>query len=661
MRSDILDAQSIYYIIYCLFGTVTVIGFARQQFNKPSFPEEDKRDILPHAVEPLRHLFLGESYRRARRAYVRISLLLYLVLLLPGLLPGRNISAPVAAEANVPLQAWPLFVALVLVGLIPNWNAKWITAVEETTRRIVQNYFLVPEGIKGTIRAVADAAYDPPVGIRNLIQDSSKANLLDDLGQPTESLDYKWARASIVLESLRRKEGALQGINFGPFLEDYQGIRYTFKELEPEVEKLRDDQLALSNDRANPTGTQVDKSLSKREADLTDREETLKTSVQELLKRMYAYLSWGILQQAKTDKEVDRIFRGLGFRIPVVVTLQIFDAAVPAMLIVCAITFLFWTVCDYINTRSFEKTSDGAVSTLFSAIAAASMYGLAISIALKNRWARIENHDWNQTYPSSYLPIARKAGLVSWAVIAMMTVLSEPGHVAGSLIGIWNRFVPDWAIFASSIATQDWYAVPVRILSAFPWVLAGAVASTLLAFLLGYDARRTGMPDRVRDGLVFGFALGVAASFAMYFQSSLTGRIGHLIGDVELAKASTIPLGTSFAVGLAGSLCGVVIGYKVPWVHRYGVANPTAEIAQSLDALTRNAQKSRPDEGAAKDWVFSPHNELGGISPAEALQHKSWANTPLLKNETSQSEQKHTQRSLRLATSAGRISDRRST
>ena len=47
-----------------------------------------------------------------------------------------------------------------------------------------------------------------------------------------------------------------------------------------------------------------------------DEEEKLSRSVENLLKRVYAYIGWGIRNQVDSEREVNQILKELGFRIP---------------------------------------------------------------------------------------------------------------------------------------------------------------------------------------------------------------------------------------------------------------------------------------------------------------------------------------------------------
>jgi hypothetical protein len=63
----------------------------------------------------------------------------------------------------------------------------------------------------------------------------------------------------------------------------------------------------------------------------------------------------------------------------------------------------------------------------------------------------------------------------------------------------------------------------------------------------------------------------------------------------------------------------------VPAACRTNLVTPLDPImARSLRELQRQAQTAL-GKPAADDWLFSPNSDLGGITPAEAIQHKTHA------------------------------------
>jgi hypothetical protein len=78
----------------------------------------------------------------------------------------------------------------------------------------------------------------------------------------------------------------------------------------------------------------------------SDTEENLLTSVDNLLKRIYGYISWGLLQQADREDDIDHTLEELGFRIPKTGGRRLLDIVVPAALLIALITMVFWVTMD---------------------------------------------------------------------------------------------------------------------------------------------------------------------------------------------------------------------------------------------------------------------------------------------------------------------------
>jgi hypothetical protein len=555
-------------LIYVSIGALVVLCYSWQRFDEPTFPNEE---TLPHTVEPIQYLFAGRAYQRARVIYLGGAALLYFLLILPG--PQVAQLFPGAAQANLS-ETWPLLMALVLVGVVPNSNIEWLKVIERRLRRTVHEFFLVPSGIVRTISILEYAKYDPPASVLDAIPDSVRQRLLKDLDSFKGSLEYKWARATLLLESFDLKGGGnpLARASLAPFEQDLRDIRQRYEQLDLQMR-------------------------------LADRKEQLLDPVDGLLKRMYAYIAWGTLRQSKTDRVFSNL-EALGFDIPPVATRPVFDVVVPAALLVALITFLFWIGHDALFPSDDPSGSDSIINSLSGATAAGLMYGYAVYAALRSRSRQIEENGWMQTSPRCYLPIALRAGLVTWAIIVASTVVSAPERTMASVVAIGN-----W--LRASGPSTEWRFLPEMIATALPWFVAGAAASCLIAGLLTGDVRRTARRDRARDALILGAALGLAAAFGNDVQGALVGRHSYL----ELIWAGA-------AVGLAGAACGAVLGYMVPKACRANIVTPfSAEMAKALDKALQTARAQLGGDEDARNWLYTPRNDLGGITPAEAIQH----------------------------------------
>jgi hypothetical protein len=585
-----------FWSIFFLIGLLVVMAYAWQRFNEPSFPD---REALPRTVDPLRYLFLRPTYRKARLTYVAGLMVLYGLFVAPG--PTMVEALGDVGFKDFPPKAWALLVALVITGVgVAPAAVKWLNILEEWLRRWVHAWFLVPDGIERTIGVLEDARYDPPPSQFNLVQNpTTRERLQEDLKAPTGTLRYRWARTAVLMVSLRQMgAGAVHPLKkaaFEPFEEDFNAILVTYRALRQDVE-------AVLN---SPAGS--------------DSEDNLLTSVDSLLRRIYAYISWGILQQAEREGDIDQTLEDLGFRVPKTGGRRLLDIVAPAVLLVALITMVFWVIMDAISRAMGVSTapsrSESIVYALSSAMAASLMYGSAVLIALRERAAQIEEKVWREGSARCLIPIAVRAGVVTWGVIIATTVIWDFPETWRSLAAMVQGAK---SFMAGSTATgaEDWSFLPIRIATAMPWLLVGATASAVLASSLSGDVRRIDRSQRVRDALFLGIAVSLAASSAQLIQASLMDFLGE-----GMPPLSQVPI-----VGLAALACGAVVGFMVPVACRTNLVTPVDPImARALRELLAQAESALGSEAAAEDWVFTPHSELDGISPAEAVQYKTHA------------------------------------
>jgi hypothetical protein len=503
-------------------------------------------------------------------------------------------------------QAWPLLAALFLTGLgTAPTSVKWLNFIEEQLRRWVHAWYLVPDGIRSTIAVLDDARYDPPAGQLNFLQGPLKEKCQEDLHLAHGTLSYSWARATILVTSIKSMlNGAphpLKKAAFEPFKDEFfDDILVTYRALKLDVQAL------------NPNDE--------------DEEEKLSRSVETLLKRVYAYISWGIRYQVDSEREVDQTLKDLGFRIPDRVPgHHLFDIVVPTVLLIAAIVTIFWVandaMCRGMGVTDCRPMYKSIVAALTSATAACLMYGAIVVIVLKHRAAKIEQKVWREHSWRCLIPIALKAGLATWLVIVLSTVYWKPLYAWQSLMGIAQLVLQPTANAGASASTvPDWAYLPTKMATALPWLLVGMTASILLVIRLGGDVRRTGKADRLRDAIVVAAALGIAAAAAQLIQTSLVDSFRGLGLTME-----SLPSGKLVWIeGLAEFACGAVIGFVVPLACRANVVTPSDPMtARALRDLQRDARTALGSKAAADDWVFTPNEDLRGITPAEALQYRT--------------------------------------
>ena len=583
---------------FVVIGLLVVAAYAWQRFNEPSFPKEK---ALPRTLDPLRYLFLKPAYRRARYVYLIATVLLYLILLAAG--PSMVHVLNPAGSKDFPADAWALLIALFLTGMSSFGDAsaslKWLNMIEERLRRWVHAWFLVPAGTERTIAILQDTSYVPSEAQLNLVPRTIRERVREDLKLPSGTSRYARARAATLIASLKQMgSGPLKKSAFEAFKEDFEEIITSYKAL----------------------------SWEKREggsSDDDDMEDNLARSVNELLRRVYAYISWGIRSEAGSEREVEQTLEELGFRVPERGGRRLLDIVAPAALLVAAITIIFWPIVDFISwemgapASTVPTASQSIAFALSSAIGAMLMYGFAALIAFDRRASQIEEKTWRAGSPRCLLPIAMWCGAITWAVVMATTISGQWPQALQSLSGIVHltgAFAGSGA--ASASMAGDWTFLPIRFVTALPWMLPGATVCVILAWSIGGDVRRTDMRQRIRDAMVLEVGLGIAVAAAQLVQTALMEAVFG-----EKAIWYFVPI-----VGLAGAACGAVIGFMVPHACRANIVTPLdPNVARELSNLRERAEVAFGDNMTAANWLFMPNNGLGGITPAEAVQYKTYA------------------------------------
>ena len=116
----------------------------------------------------------------------------------------------------------------------------------------------------------------------------------------------------------------------------FDALLEKFRALKPDVEAILEQQRALKSDVEVVTGDPSN-----------GAGEGLDEAVDSLLKRIYAYISWGVRHQANSERDVDQKLDELGFCVPRIGGRHhLFDIVIPTVLLVSPIMVVFWVVRD---------------------------------------------------------------------------------------------------------------------------------------------------------------------------------------------------------------------------------------------------------------------------------------------------------------------------
>ncbi len=295
-------------------------------------------------------------------------------------------------------------VALLLVGFVPNSNIQWLTMIEARLRRFVHSFFLVADGTLRTIAVLGDARYSPPIWLCEAVENAGKARLLLDLRLGPDQPEYRWARATMIFELLRQRGNEANPLKrgaFGPFEKDFEYIRRAYKSRgasggeTPELWDRPGDGERSATEPAQTRYADAD--------DVAARREELAKIIGQLLRQMYAYINWGIRQEASSEEDVAQILEDIGFTVPVIGKQRsLFDVVFPTTLLVALWSFV-WAVLILTTipwTRTHDPISKILVVALTSATASGCLYGFAIYNALRRRSVKIEERNLGSIVPT---------------------------------------------------------------------------------------------------------------------------------------------------------------------------------------------------------------------------------------------------------------------
>jgi hypothetical protein len=202
-----LDDKSFYYFLALAAGALIVFLFSYNKFGETAVDDDDL------VVQfPTKYLATREEFARAMIVYMATMMVALGVfsLLGPSALTLAGGSVPTAAT-----HALPLLVALILVGVIPNFPL--LREIERNLRRFAHERAYIPAAARATAEKMAVADFDFGRYDKDLIfAEPSMVNVKrSDLSRPRGSLEYCWARLcalSYEMQSGREAEslGALE-------------------------------------------------------------------------------------------------------------------------------------------------------------------------------------------------------------------------------------------------------------------------------------------------------------------------------------------------------------------------------------------------------------------------------------------------------------------
>jgi hypothetical protein len=563
-----LDEHSSIYFFLCLGAAIfIVLLYAMKKFEESSI--DAKEDAFFAQLLP-RYLATREEYSKALVWYIGTLILTVVIFSLLGPRAVSLGSAETAALGNV----LPLFIALVLVGVLP--TVPVLQGIEPRLRRFFHERAFIPAAARATAEKMAAADFDFGLYSDPDLQEAPEMQGVErrDFERPRGTLEYTWARLSCLSYELQRcrDAGKLENLD-GELLQRYG------KDLDEIVERRKSFERDVTQHRRD----------KRRNPRLNN--DQLHRAMRDVLRQLYVLLGCAIRLKLSPQADINSVLRQFGFVLEpaaprdenhdvilvglTVMTGSVFALAFAAVVANWLLGYLgLWQGSGLFPRELYEPFILSA-SALFA-------HGVAIWTAEFIRSRRIRQGRWFTTVgpnlrinKSNHILVAVAcaiAGYVTFVLLGMMLQGITPAMLKGAAVFMILPAATG-GFYAYHLDNVDLQKRPRR------------------AWEVGYQA------------LVTGFC-GLAASTAALSIYSTT--LDQAYDFVLLNTAMAAVIGTSLA-------------WYIPEAAASYRCDPLSDAhEQRVKALESAALRRFDDAQRANDWLKQPNPALRNQTPKAA-------------------------------------------
>jgi len=558
-----LDATSLLFF-GCLAAAIGLVYlFCRQKFAERLIIENEDYvyQLLP------RQLATREEYSRGFLIYFQTMVFTVVLLSLIG--PKNLASLGIPLPTEVSYVVVPLFVAFLLVGVMP--NVPMLQEIERRLRQYAHERAFIPTAARATAQRLSAADFDFSSYAGEALR-APEMHGVDaaDFSRSRRTLEHDWARLSCLVYELksRRMSGLLDSLD-SDLLEtcdkDLENIEAKRQAMEAEVGRYR------AETAQNPAYTN----------------DALRHAIRSNLYKLYILLGCAVRLKKQPHDDIDLALRPFGFKLS-----QIAPPASNKDLKLVAMTFIAFAVV-FIDFAAVElahlrvwRVSEVFPLTWYQPLIDASyavlIYGVAMRVADAVRTRLIKRGSWYQAMGPRRVAVTAnyiRAGIVSGIV----------GYVG---------------LLAWSIAFADFDVTDLGLNA--PFALLPAVTGAIYAWQLDNVElqRRPSRLIEIGSQAALTAILGFVASVAW---------TGMMLGDASMA-IDHILLKT-----LIAATAGALLGWYVPMAAAASQYDPLAEARdERIRTLEAAALKRFGSPTATTAWLDAPHPVLAGKSPRAA-------------------------------------------
>lgn len=550
-----LDDNSFYYFLALAAGALIVFLFSYNKFGET--PVDDDDLVVQF---PTKFLATREEYARAMIVYMTTMMVALAIfsLLGPSALTLMGGSVPTFAT-----HALPLFVALVLVGVIPNFP--FLRELERNLRRFAHERAYIPAAARATAEkmAVADFDFDRYAKDTVLAAPGMRGVNRSDFTKPRGSLEYAWARlCALSYEMQSGPEADTLGTLEEPLWTQLEEKRRT---LASDVARYRDE---LERGRA-------------------DTNPELHENIRKTLRTYYRFLGCVVRHRWGPEANINLSLGRFGFVLPPRHDLsdEPNDTILGGLFVMAASLFVLVFLAATVGTLWHPSPlfPASAIDALIWCASATSAHGAAILLADRMRSRIIARGRWyRMSGRSRYSPLANlvRVGIAS-------------GSVGYAVLVMWG------VVYQGTITVQ---------------LVKGMVAYAMMTATTGafYAFHLDNIELRQRPSRIIEVTLqtAVTAFFGLAACSAWLAVVGQHPSDAY----DLIIMVTLFGAVVGCSL-GWYIPAAVPETRRDPLGEESADRVRRLEAAAVDHFK---DAGLARQWLDRSFAELADRTPLAA-------------------------------------------
>jgi len=553
------ESGGVYFALSLAVAMLVVFLFSRKKFEEPSI-EKSEDDFLCQLLP--RYLATPQEYSKGLMFYVgtMIATVVAFSLLGPRIISLGGADTPALTNAG-----FPVFIAFVLVGVLP--NVPVLQEIERRLRRLAHELAYIPAAARAIAEKMAAAEFNFASYNTQEILGTPEMHGVEvgDFERPRGSLEYSWARLGCLVYQLKRHRMSgdfecLDGELLEKYAADLDSIEDKRKSLEDEVSRYRAEKLGHASYTSYP----------------------LHRTINNALRQLYILLGCAVRLKAKPHADINLTLRPFGFAlVSVVRPPENRDVMLVALTIMAASVFVvafaavrlghlgLWSV-----SKSFPQT---AQDPFFLAVAAAFTHGIAILVSDRMRMRRIRKEAWFTS-----VGLAQRASPANYIQIALWCA------IAG---------------YASIILSGSIMAAPTidQFREAALYSLLPAATGGFYAYHLDNVELGTRPPRQWEIGA----------------QALVTGFCGFAAASASLGDES---FDLVCLIAVLSATVGASLAWYIPSAAASTRYDPLAEARNELiQTLTAAARRRFEDPEAADRWLNQPHPALGNRTPRAAV------------------------------------------